>query len=203
MSEKTLNNANVRVYGSMFDGIWVAPLGTPDPVIKSKEDLLLDLPKPWVNVGWLNEDGIPLTVSTDIEKMKGHQGGSLLRTKVTSTEKGFSIGALEESPLVTGMFFDHKDPYKVVEGVARVDLPKGIGTVAVKTIQVVNDDDVTKWIVSQRTEIGEREDVDHQNAAISGYTMAASIVGEAYILTDSQSYLDAAKPLAGAVESGA
>lgn len=83
-----LNNENVRVVGSMFDAIWVAPLGSADPTITSLDDLMGDALAEKLeavgaeNVGWLNEDGIPLSVSANNEEMYGHQGGSLLRSKV-------------------------------------------------------------------------------------------------------------------------
>lgn len=186
-----LNSDNVRVYGSQYDGIWIAPLGTPDPVIATEADLLKDLPSPFVNIGWLNEDGIPLSVSTDVEKFKGHQGAAMVRSKVTSTERSLTIGAIEENPVVTGLFFDHGAPTKAVEGVARVDFPKGIGTVARKAVVMLNDGDVSKLLVISRIEIGEREDLSHTNSEITGYNMTGDITGEMYMLTNSPAYLDA------------
>lgn len=194
MTEKTLNNANVRVYGSMFDAIWWAPLTAEFPVIETVEDLLKDFPEPWVNIGWLNEDGIPLQVSANIEEMNGHQGGTMLRTKVTQTKKGFQIGALEEAPQVTSLFFDHGTPVAHGTGLARVELPKGIGTVAGKSMIITADDDIVKVVRSTRTEIGEREDVSHTNSAISGYTMSAAMVGETDIITNAESYVSIATP---------
>lgn len=197
MTDKTLNNANVRVYGSMFDAIWWAPLTAEFPVINTVEDLLKDFAAPWVNIGWLNEDGIPLQVSTNIEEMGGHQGGTMLRTKVTQTKKGFQIGALEEAPQVTQLFFDHGAPvaHGTGGGLARVELPKGIGTVAGKSMVITADDDIVKVIRSTRTEIGEREDVGHTNSAIAGYTMSAAMVGETDIITNAPAYVSAIAPV--------
>ena len=86
------NADNVRIYGGLDDAVWIAPLGTVLPT-----DLVLELPSPWVELGWLAEDGIPLSMTTDVQSFRGHQGGSLLRRKVVSTEKGISFTALEES----------------------------------------------------------------------------------------------------------
>lgn len=186
------NTDNVRVYGSQYDAIYVAPVGTPDPEFTTVADLLKPLEGKYQNVGWLNEDGIPMAVSTDVEKFKAHQGAALVRSKVTSTERSITIGAIEESPLVTGMFFDHGAPEKAGDGMARVDFPKGIGTVARKAIVVLNDGDVTKILVISRIEIGEREDVSHTNSELTGYTMTGDITGEMYMLTNSKAYVDAA-----------
>ncbi|RKQ36202.1 phage tail tube protein [Kocuria tytonis] len=192
------NTDNVRVYGSQYDAIYIAPIGTPDPEFTSAADLLKPLGKDYTNVGWLNEDGIPLAVSTDVEKFKAHQGAAMVRSKVTATERSLTIGAIEESPLVTGMFFDHGAPTKVGTDLARVDFPKGIGTVAKKAIVILNDGDVSKALVISRLEIGEREDISHTNSELTGYTMTGDITGEMYMLTNSKAYLDAVPAEPGA-----
>lgn len=191
------NIDNVRVYGSQYDAIYVADIGTPDPEFTSAADLLKPLEGKYTNIGWLNEDGIPLAVSTDVEKFKAHQGAAMVRSKVTATERSLTIGAIEESPIVTGMFFDHGAPTKVGTDLARVDFPKGIGTVAKKAIVILNDGDVSKALVISRLEIGEREDISHTNSELTGYTMTGDITGEMYMLTNSKAYLDAVPTEAG------
>lgn len=191
------NIDNIRVYGSEYDRIYLAPIGTPDPDILSAADMDADLGEPYDNVGWLADDGIPFSVSTDVEKFKAHQGGKQVRVKVTSTEQSFTIAALEESPLVTGLFYDHGAPTKVGTDLARVDISGSIGTVARKAVVIVGDDKNRKAVVISRIEIGEREDVPHALSEISGYTMTAEITGEMYWLTNSKSYVDAATVVPG------
>lgn len=180
------NNANVRVYGSLNDAIWIAPLGTTLPTTLS-----LDLPSPWVALGWLGQAGIPLALSTDVEKFKGHQGASTIRTKVTSTEKSFNFTALEETPAVLKLYHDAGDPIVTGTGaaaVARLDLPESVGVVAVAAVIQLEDEGILKFYCLERIEIGNREDVAHANAELTGYGMSAEILGASYILTNAPAF---------------
>jgi hypothetical protein len=184
------NNDNVRVYGSLNDAIWVAPLGTTLPTT-----LELDLPDPWVPLGWLGQDGIPLAMSTDVERFKGHQGGATIRTKVTSTEKTVSFTALEETPAVVKLYHDAGDPTVTGTGataVARIDLPESVGVVAVSCVIQLQDEGVTKFYCIERLEISGREDLAHSNSELTGYGMSADILGDSYMLTNAPAFIPAA-----------
>lgn len=179
------NSDNVRVFGSLDDMLWLAPVGTTMP-------LTLDvmLPSPWVPAGWLAEAGVPINVSTDVEKFKAYQGGTTIRTKVTATEKSLSWTMLEKTPLALKLHQDAGDPVMISENVARVDLPEGIGVVAMAAVLVTVDDDVVDFLCMEKVEIGEREAVPHANNEISGYGMSAEIVGESYMLTNAPAFTD-------------
>jgi hypothetical protein len=181
------NNDNVRVYGSLNDAIWVAPLGTLLPTT-----LELDLPDPWVPLGWLGTDGIPLSLSTDVERFKGHQGGATIRTKVTGTEKSVSFTALEETPVVVKMYHDAGDPVVTGTGetaVARVDLPEAVGVQAFACVIQLQDEGVTKFYCLERLEISGREDLAHTNSELTGYGMSGDILGDSYMLTNAPAFV--------------
>jgi hypothetical protein len=184
------NSDNVRVYGSLNDAIWIAPLGTTLPTT-----LALDLPEPWVALGWLGQSGIPLAMSTDIEKFKGHQGGATIRTKVTSTEKTLSFVCLEETPAVVQLYHNTSGVPTVTgtapSQVAKIDLPESVGVVAVACVIQLQDGDVTKFYCLERIEITNREDVAHSNTELTGYGMSAEIIGDSYLLTNAQPFIDA------------
>lgn len=179
------NSDNVRVFGSLDDMLWLAPEGTPLPLT-----LDLMLPSPWVPAGWLAESGVPVAVSTDVEKFKAYQGGTTIRTKVTATEKSLSWTMLEKTPLALKLHQDAGDPVLVAADVARVDLPEGIGVVTMAAVLVTVDDDVVDFLCMEKVEIGEREAVPHSNNEISGYGMSAEIVGSSYILTNSPAFTE-------------
>lgn len=181
------NADNVRIYGGLDDAVWIAPLGTTLPT-----DLVLELPSPWVELGWLAEDGIPLSMTTDVQSFRGHQGGSLLRRKVVSTEKGISFTALEESPVVWKLYYGAGDPVETEagSGVARVDLPESVGSQSYAAVVQLNDEDVTKFLCVERLDIGDREDVAHSGTDLTGYGISGSIIGDAYLLTNAPAFTE-------------
>lgn len=184
----TRNSDNVRVFGSLNDAIWVAPLGTTLP-----EVLELDLPAPWVPLGWLGQNGIPMRLAVEVEKFRGHQGGALIRSKATSTERGFSFVALEDTPAVNKIYHDASDPVETSagSGVARMDLPESVGVVSLACVVQLQDEGVTKFYCLERIDIGEREEVAHSGTEMSGYGMSCDIIGDAYLLTDAAAFTEA------------
>lgn len=178
---------NIRVYGDLTSEVYFAPKGSTLPA-----DITTDPVAPFNAIGWLGQEGIPLSVSTDVQKYKGWQGGTTLRTKVTSTEKSFSIQCLEETPGVTELFWGHGAP--VVSGVApnqvaKIILPEGIGTIERACVVRFVDGDVEKWLCCPLVQVTERGEVAHTNEEMTIYRFSLEIIGEAYILTNAPAYL--------------
>jgi hypothetical protein len=182
MAEK--NYDNIRAYGDLDSEVFLAPLGSTLPTT------LTEPTTPFEALGWLSEDGVSLSVSTDVEKFKGWQGGSVLRTKVTGTEKSIQIQCLEETPGVTELYWGHGAP-TVTTGVARIDLPEGIGTVARAAVFKFVDGGVTKFLCCEKVEVTEREDLSHQNSSLTMYGFTLDIIGDSYILTDAPAFVAA------------
>jgi hypothetical protein len=183
------NYDNIRAYGDLDSEVFFAHLGTTLPV-----DIAADPIAPFAAVGWLSEDGVSLALSTDVEKFKGWQGGSVLRTKVTGTEKSISIQCLEETPGVTELYFGHGAP--VITGtapneVAKIDLPEGVPTVARAAVFKFVDGGVTKFLCCEKVEVTEREDLSHQNSSLTMYGFTLDIIGDSYILTNAPAYVGA------------
>lgn len=178
------NYENVRIYGGMSSGVFLGPLGATLPTT----DLVI--PEGLDAVGWLSEDGIGLAVEANVEKFRGYPGGTVLRTKVTSTDKSVTIQALEESPLVTALYFDHGDPVAAGD-IARVDLPEMIGTVERSAVFAFEDGDVTKFLVAPKVQVTSRGELAHQTNEMTIYELGLEIIGDSYILTNSQAYIDA------------
>ena len=177
------NRDNVRVYGDLEAEVFLAPKGSTLPTT------ITDPTTPFKSLGWLSEDGVSLSVSTDAEKFKAWQGGATLRVKVTSTEKTITFQALEETPGVTELFYDHGAP-TVATGVAKVDPPEGIGPVEREAVSKHVDGRVTKLLCCELIQITEREELSHSNSDMTIYGFTAEIVGDSYILTDAAAYVD-------------
>jgi hypothetical protein len=178
------NYDNIRAYGDLDSEVFLAPVGSTLPTT------LTDPTTPFEALGWLSEDGVSLSLSTDVEKFKGWQGGSVLRTKVTGTEKTIQIQCLEETPGVTELYYGHGAPV-VTTGVAKIDLPEGVGTVARAAVFKFVDGGVTKFLCCEKVEVTEREDLSHQNSSLTMYGFTLDIIGDSYILTDAPAFTGA------------
>ncbi|UBH06477.1 hypothetical protein K8P10_001988 [Leucobacter sp. Psy1] len=185
---KNLNN--VRVYGGLATEVWFAKKGAG-----TLPTTLVEPGAPFESVGWLHEDGIDLELSADIEKFKGMQGGTTLRTEVTSTEKSFKIQCIEESPLVSALYWGHEKPTVTGEGadrVARIDLPESLRTVERQAvIRFVDDLGVEKFLCCDLVQATERGTVGHKKSDLTGYEITFEIIGDSYILTNAESFLEA------------
>ena len=173
---------NIRVFGDVDTDVYIGAKGSTLP------EVLGEPPAPFEALGWLGEDGTPLAVTTEIQKFKAYQGGTLLRTKVTSTEKSVKVQGLESNPLVTGLYFDHGSPV-VTTGVAKVALPESIGTVERSAVFRWLDGEYERLLCCPLVQIGERGEIPNKNDAMTVYEMTFSIIGDAYLLTNEPSYL--------------
>lgn len=178
------NYDNIRIYGDLDSEVFLAAKGSTLPTT------LEDPAEPFVGMGWVSEDGVDLEVSTDVTKFKGWQGGTTLRSRVTSTEKTIKVQFLEETPGVTALFYGHGDP-TITTDVAKVDLPEGIGTVERAGVIRFVDNNVTKLLCCESLQAGERGTVSHKNDDMTIYEITFDIVGASYILTNSPAYVEA------------
>jgi hypothetical protein len=178
---------NVRVYGDLTSEVFFGPKGSTLPTT-----LATDPTAPFKAIGWLGQAGIPLNVSTDVQKFKGWQGGTTVRTKVTSTEKGFTIECLEEAPGVTELYWGHGAPTVSGAGaaqVAKIDLPEGIGTIERACIVKFVDGDIQKWLCCTNVQVTDRQEIPHSNDEMTVYRFGLEIIGASYLLTNAPAYL--------------
>lgn len=172
------NSANARIFGSDNDAVWIAPYGTPLPTD------LGDLGPEFVDAGWLSPDGITVTPSDSVEKFRGHQGGRVVRTKITESDTTFQFQALETTALALGLQFDVLDAVSAGAGVTSLSVSSG-RKVAVRTIVVdVFDEDIHYRFAIERAEIGERSEFSLANNAITGYTFTTEVIDGMEIITN-------------------
>lgn len=183
------NADNIRVYGDLSSEVFLGPKGTVLPTV-----ITADPTTPFWGTGWLSDDGINLSVSTDVEKFKGWQGGATLRTKVTSVEKSFTMTALEETPGVSEMYWGHAPvTAAMVTGtapnkVAKIDLPEGIGTIERAAVIRFVDAGVSKWLCCSNVQLSDRGEVSHTNSDMTAYEFTFDIIGASYLLTNAPAF---------------
>lgn len=181
------NLDDVRIYGDLDSEIWLAPKGTTLPT--AFEDPI----EPFEALGWLSEDGIGLALSADVAKFKAMQGGTTLRTKVTSSEKTLTAQALQDNPLTSALYWGHGAPEIIgIAGPtqhAKIAIPKSPGTVERAAVVKFVDEDVTKYLLCESLQVTDRDEIPHQNSEMSAYGFTFEIVGDMWILTNAPSFL--------------
>lgn len=175
-----LDAANARIFGSDDDKVLIAPLGTTAP---------LDLAAPGVefdDAGWLHTDGIPFTPADSVEKLRGHQGGRVVRTTITESDLTFQFQCLETKALTLGL--QHNITSAVTTtGTTVMEASPGRQIEARAFVLDLYDKDNTdihyRYVIP-RGEIGERAEFSHSNADITGYTFTVEIIGSYTLITN-------------------
>jgi len=172
------NLAGVHTYGDALTVVSQAPLGTTPPVA------LAALTAPYKDVGFLGEDGISLSNSVSVSKFKALQGGQLVKTKVTDTERSFKFVALEENAVVLGLMYPGATGVTST-GVSTITVPGGttsdprawvVDLYEGTTVQ-------TRYIIPNGT-VGDRGDVVYKNDELTAYEFTVDIIGGFTIVTN-------------------
>lgn len=90
MTYAKLNVAEVLQFGSDDDAVALAPVGTALPTT-----LEAALDPAFVEVGWINEDGMTFAPDDSVDKRKAHQGHRIYRTVMTDSSTDFKFIALQ------------------------------------------------------------------------------------------------------------
>lgn len=88
---------NIRIYGSEDDTIYLAPLGTTLPTgLAAPGEAFLD-------AGYLGEDGIDFNRDVDVAEFRVHQGGKIVRKKVTSSGRSIVFRLVEDNAVADSL----------------------------------------------------------------------------------------------------
>lgn len=189
---ETKNLDDIRVYGDLESEFWLAPKGTTLPTLWGDPE-----GPEFEPLGWLSEDGVTLALSTDVQKFKAYQGGTTLRTKVTSAERTIAAQALQENRMTHDLYWGDSvfTPVPAGEGGAvahtKIAVPKSPGTVERVGIAKFKDDDAIKYLLMDKLEVTEREELSHQNAEMTVYGYTFQITGDLWILTNAPAFAGA------------
>lgn len=174
-----LDAANARIFGSDDDKVQLAVLGTTLPTGLAA----------WTDgedVGWLHTDGIPFTPSDSVEKLRGHQGGRVVRTTITESDLTFQFQCLETTALTLGLQHNITSA-ATATGVTTMNASPGRQVEARAFVLDLYDKDNTdihyRYVIP-RGEIGERSEFTHANSDITGYTFNVEIIGSYDIITN-------------------
>lgn len=176
----TTDADNARIFGSDDDAVWVGAIGVTLPIDLATPGAGLE------DVGWLHSDGIGFTPSDNVEKFRGHQGGRVIRTKVTESDTTFQFQCLETTALTLGLQHNVKDS-DTAAGVTTMTLSSGRKVEARAFVIDVYDVDATtihhRYVIP-RGEIGERAEFTLANSDITGYTFTVEVIDEYFLISN-------------------
>lgn len=178
--------SNIRIYGDDGDAVWVADKGSTLPTT------LAAPAAPFVDVGWLGEDGIGQDQELTRNSFNAHQGGTRVRAKTSAVNRSFTFQCLEEKLDVLKLYYPGLTV--TVSGVA----PNQVATLAIpggaksneKAWVVDNfDGTVQKRYAVPVGEIGETGTVSHTNSGLVIYEFTVEIMGGFSIISNSPGLL--------------
>lgn len=173
------NLAGVHTYGDALTVVYQAPLGTTAPTALAAPDAAFK------DVGFLGDAGISLANKVTVSKFKALQGGQLVKTKVTDTERSFKFVALEENAVVFGLAYPGASG-TTSTGTSTITVPAGttsdprawvVDLYEGSTVQ-------TRYIIPNGT-VGDRGDVAFKNDELTAYEFTVDVVGGFTIVTNS------------------
>jgi hypothetical protein len=170
-----VNSANARIFGSDADCIYLAPLGTTLPT-----DIDGALDPAFEDVGWLHSDGITESQTGSVEKIRGHQGNGVVRTRINEPGTTISFTALETKDQTNSLRYVESD-VTTAAGVRKATRGAGqkIATrVAVIDVFDADNDEVKERFVIPRFEISPNGDRAMVNSDIAGFPFVGEIIGE-------------------------
>jgi hypothetical protein len=170
-----MNADNARIYGSENDCIYLAPLGTTVPT-----DIDSPLDAAFEDVGWLHSDGITESQTGSVEKIRGHQGNGVVRTRINEPGTTISFTALETKDQTNSLRYVESD-VTTAAGVRKATRGAGqkIATrVAVIDVFDADNDEVKERFVIPRFEVSPNGDRAMVNSDIAGFPFVGEIIGE-------------------------
>ena len=183
------NAENARIFGSDDDAVHIAPLGSTLPTDLGELDAAFQ------DAGWLHSDGLTVGGDANVNRFRGHQGGKVVRTKVTESGRTFQFQCLETTALTLGLQFNITEK-ATADGVTTMTVSSGAKVEArafvVDVFDVDGRDEVVHYrYVIPRGEIGERSEFKLVNTDITGYTFTVEVIGEMFVLTNDPAVADA------------
>lgn len=186
----TLDAANARIFGSDDDKVLIAPLASTLPTALAAPDAA------FLDVGWLHTDGLPFTPTDSIEKIRGHQGGKVVRTTITESDLSFEFTALETNE-VTFPLQHNVQSQSVTTGVATLVMSSGRLVLARAFILDLFDKDdpsIHYRYICPRGEIGERQEFAHVNSEITAYKFPVEVIDSYTLITNDPAIVALATP---------
>lgn len=169
---------NARIFGSDDDSVAIG---------SSLEALLPEGLEPlsddFTEVGWLGDEGIGFAPEDSVDKHHGHQGGRVVRTKMTSSETTFTFQALESKISHVGLAMSVKASETAEGGVTKHTMGAREVVRRPFVIDTYDGEFHYRWVVPIG-EIGERTEFALSKSDITAWEFNVEIIGDFYLITN-------------------
>lgn len=169
-----VNSDLARIYGGTSDAVYLAPIGTVMPT-----DLEAAPGVGFEDVGWLHSDGITESLTGSVEKVRGHQGNGVVRTRINEPGTTVSFTALETSDMTQSLRYDESSVATTagVRTATRTPGQKVQARACVIDVFDADDETVKERFIIPRLEISPNGDRVMANADIAGFPFVGEIIG--------------------------
>ncbi|MFJ7176403.1 phage tail protein [Streptomyces massasporeus] len=158
---------NVRV--ALNGSVYIAPKGTTAPA-----DLTTAWPAGWVDLGYLSDDGVEMSYSTESEDINAWQSLSPVRKVLTGVDMTLGFTAIELKTQTMTLYFPSATMTDVSGTVHKLSIPaapspdeRAIGLEWV-------DGDITNRLIIARGEVTDREAITLARSGAVGLGMTVS-----------------------------
>jgi hypothetical protein len=161
----------IHVFGGDDDTVWFGALGSTLPTTLAAPDAAFD------DAGFLGEDGMSLTRDADIAELRVHQGGKIVRKKVTSSKKDITVRLVEDNDTVKGIV-DNVKSSTVATGVTTEVISGAIVVWVGAMVVDLYDTDYMERYVCSRVEVSVSGEEGWTNSALREREAVATIIGD-------------------------
>lgn len=188
------NASNVRIYGSDDDAVSLAPTGTALPTTAAVAG---ETPVGFLDAGWIHTDGITFGGDTNVERFRGHQGGRVIRVKITESNTTIQWQCLETTALTLGLQLNVKEK-TTAAGLTTATVSSGRKVerraIVVDTFDadVLVGEDPLFYRYTAEIEVAEREEFVIASTDMTGFTFTAEVMGDFNIITNDPAFVDPA-----------
>lgn len=184
-----LNDNAVRV--GVTGKVFVGPIGTALPT-----DVTTPLAAGFVEVGHISEDALTEGLEITTELLKSWQRPIGIRTLTTEVAWTFQFQMMETSPLVLELYYGGADT-TVASGVATTAIKAWPQSTPKAMVVEIEDGNIITRYALPKTEIGEREEINHVNTNGTMYGVTTNVLGTSlddmgYRITNDPSMIAAA-----------
>lgn len=186
------NAENVRIYGSDDDAVSIAPSGTAQPTTAAVPG---ETPAGFVDAGWIHTDGITFGGDTNVERFRGHQGGRVIRVKITESNTTIAWQCLETTALTLGLQLNIRSKNSAA-GLTTASVSSGRKVerraLVVDTFDadVLVGDDPLFYRYTAEVQVAEREEFVIASTDMTGFTFTAEVMGDFNIITNDPAFID-------------
>lgn len=195
MTQPTLDASNVLLGLNNGAGVYIGPAGTALPATLSA-----DFASPWTAIGYISDDGVSLSSSTDSDTITPWQSTSPVRTIITGKALELQFVMWETTPLTMGLYFDVTPPTGAA-GVLAFDVPSDAGGILYAVALDVKDQTTIFRIAFPRAQLSDTGDVTFSRGDAIGWDATLSALDNNGVLAEVMMTSDAAALSAGGVYS--